>query len=253
MTEDREDVRVPQPQQTPPVPPLPRLFSEADGSAVEGAFDGDEGVGAADFRGAGERSLHGGARRVAESWEDEDPQDELSGLLDPDSQGVRGARPASRTAAAAWCAASAPDRSRSRSRRGYGSRRGAPLTIRMWPSTGSSIDVISCLLIVRTTARPRTSQSGNRAATTRAHPRRVAPRVTTSSTIVMRRGGCASTFAHRIVFSWSDGPGRSAPLRTKALFGTAVCRTSSGRTPAHSRRAARHHRSGVLARRRPCS
>lgn len=97
MTEDREDVRVPQPQQTPPVPPLPRLFSEADGSAVEGTFDDGEGVGGADFRAVGERPLHGGARRAAEAWEDDGaPQDELSSLLDPDSQGVRGARPASR-------------------------------------------------------------------------------------------------------------------------------------------------------------
>ena len=97
MTEDREGVRVPQPEQAPPVPQLPRLFSEADGSAVEGAFDGDEGVGAADIRGAGERPLHGGARRVSESWDDDvAPQDELSSLLDPDTQGVRGARPASR-------------------------------------------------------------------------------------------------------------------------------------------------------------
>jgi transposase InsO family protein len=93
MTENREDLRAAQPE-TPCVPQLPRLFSEADGSAVEGAFGGGEGVGAADARDAGERPLHGGARRVPEPWDN--TEDELSCLLDPDAEGVRGARPASR-------------------------------------------------------------------------------------------------------------------------------------------------------------
>lgn len=39
MTENREDRPLP-PQHPAPVPPLPRLFSEADACAVEGAFDG---------------------------------------------------------------------------------------------------------------------------------------------------------------------------------------------------------------------
>lgn len=90
MTEEREDVRVPQSPGSTALP-LPRLFSDAPVSAVEGAFGGAEGVGEADERSADERPLHGGARRVEPL--DDDP---LAGLLDPGSPVVRGARPASR-------------------------------------------------------------------------------------------------------------------------------------------------------------
>ena len=60
MTENREDPRAEQPE-TASVPQFPRLFSEADGSAVEGAFDEAEGVGEAGDRAAdafGERDRH---------------------------------------------------------------------------------------------------------------------------------------------------------------------------------------------------
>src|SRR5512138_2204610 len=94
MTENREELRAQAPE-TPCVPQLPRLFSEADASAVEGAFDGAEGVGGADERGEVERPLHGGARRPGSA--DRDPDHEaLSTLLDTDWPGVRGASPATR-------------------------------------------------------------------------------------------------------------------------------------------------------------
>src|SRR5690606_4671646 len=94
MTENREDLRADRPE-TPCVPQLPRLFSEADASAVEGAFDGAEGVGGADERGEVERPLHGGARRPASADHDRDHA-ALSTLLDTDWPGVRGASPATR-------------------------------------------------------------------------------------------------------------------------------------------------------------
>lgn len=94
MTENREDLRAAQPE-TPSVPQLPRLFSEADASAVEGAFDEAEGVGEADDRGAVERPLHGGARRPRSADHDDD-HEALSTLLDPEWPGVRGASPATR-------------------------------------------------------------------------------------------------------------------------------------------------------------
>ena len=93
MTQEGEDVRV---RQYPGSPDLraPRLFSDAEVSAVEGAGGGAEGVGEADDRDTGARPLHGGARRPVSSGEDD--TDALSTLLDPDWPGVRGASPATR-------------------------------------------------------------------------------------------------------------------------------------------------------------
>lgn len=90
MTEEREDVRVPQ-SDIPPTAALPRLFSDAPVSAVAGAFGGGDGVGGADDGAAGERPRHGGARHP-----DPEEGDPLSGLLDRTSRGVRGASPATR-------------------------------------------------------------------------------------------------------------------------------------------------------------
>lgn len=94
MTENREDRPLP-PQHPAPVPPLPRLFSEADASAVEGAFDEAGGGGEADAEGVVERPLHGGAPRPPSADHDAD-HESLSTLLDPDWPGVRGASPATR-------------------------------------------------------------------------------------------------------------------------------------------------------------
>src|SRR5688572_10201461 len=90
MTQEGEDVRVREYPQSP-VAQFPRLFSDAETSAVEGAFAGDEGVGEAASRGTGEGPFHGGADFPAAA-----AGEVLRGLLDPASPGVRGARPASR-------------------------------------------------------------------------------------------------------------------------------------------------------------
>ena len=101
MTFEAEDFPVrPMPQSSPP--PIPRLFGDTEMSAVEGAGGGAEGVGGADDRSADDRPLHGGAphglRHIAPS---DDASDGLSGLLDRDTPGVRGERPASRDELAA--------------------------------------------------------------------------------------------------------------------------------------------------------
>ncbi len=84
---------------TPDGQALPRLFGEAEGCAGDGAGGGVEGVGAADDRDPGAGPIPGGAR-----WGGGGPHPDagpLGGLLDPDSPGVRGARPASRDELAA--------------------------------------------------------------------------------------------------------------------------------------------------------
>ena len=74
--------------QPSPVPDrLPRLFSDAGISAVQGAGGGVEGVGEADERDTGARPLHGGARPVGAG---------IADWLDRDRLGVRGEPPASR-------------------------------------------------------------------------------------------------------------------------------------------------------------
>jgi transposase InsO family protein len=90
MTENREEVR----PEFGESPVLPRLFGDAPLSAGEGAFDEAGGVGEADDEGEVERPVPGGARR-RDADRDED-HDALSGLLDPEWPGVRGASPASR-------------------------------------------------------------------------------------------------------------------------------------------------------------
>src|SRR5262249_57894344 len=81
MTEG-EDVRVPQyPQQSA----MPRLFSDAESLAGEGAGSGDDGVGVADDGGTRASGLPGGARPRADAG-----SDAFGSLLDGDL-GVRGA------------------------------------------------------------------------------------------------------------------------------------------------------------------
>lgn len=92
-TPEGEDVRVPQYPGSADAQ-LPRLFSEAEGSAGEGPGGGDEGVGEADDRGTGARPLPGGARLGGGEAPHEGAQ--ADSLLDKDCLGVRGARPASR-------------------------------------------------------------------------------------------------------------------------------------------------------------
>ena len=89
MTADPEDRPVSH-TPDPVTPALPRLFSEAEDSAVEGAGGGVEGVGEADDRDTGARPLHGGAHRASP------PSGDGFRLLDPDCLGVRGQPPASR-------------------------------------------------------------------------------------------------------------------------------------------------------------
>src|SRR6185295_889558 len=93
MTEERENVRLPQHAQPAAGHEIPRLFGDADDGAVGGAGGGDEGVGEADVRGTGDRTFHGGARRGPAVPGDDDG---VANWLDPESPGVRGARPASR-------------------------------------------------------------------------------------------------------------------------------------------------------------
>jgi transposase InsO family protein len=92
MTEEREDVQVPQHLLPAAGADLPRLFADAEEFAVGGAVGGDEGVGEADDRGTVDRPFHGGARRGDADHDDND----LASWLDPEVAGVRGARPASR-------------------------------------------------------------------------------------------------------------------------------------------------------------
>src|SRR6476646_7803980 len=93
MTHEGEDVRVPQ-QLSSPVPDLPRLFGDAEESAVGGAGGGGEGVGEADERDTGASPFHGGARPGDDHVAALDS--DLEGLLDGSEAGVHGARPASR-------------------------------------------------------------------------------------------------------------------------------------------------------------
>ena len=93
MTREGEDVRGREYPGSEEVP-LPRLFGDAGMSAGEGPGGGDEGVGAADDRGTGARSLPGGARPGEEVPERSGAG--LGELLDGDL-GVRGAEPASRS------------------------------------------------------------------------------------------------------------------------------------------------------------
>jgi transposase InsO family protein len=92
MTEEREDVRVPQYPLPAAGAEIPRLFGDAPLAAVGGAVGGDEGVGEADDGGTGDRPSHGGARRGGVATDDDD----LATWLDPEAPGVRGAPPASR-------------------------------------------------------------------------------------------------------------------------------------------------------------
>jgi transposase InsO family protein len=94
MTLFEEDVPVPQ-SGDEKTPRLPRLFGEAEAGAVVGHGGGDEGVGEADERGTGAMANHGGAIPGAGGIEVEGG--DLSGLLDREMLGVRGATPASRS------------------------------------------------------------------------------------------------------------------------------------------------------------
>lgn len=82
--------------QVPGAGSLPRLFSDADGSAVQGAGGGDDGVGEADDGGTGARPLHGGARGGASVG-----AEGLGGWVDRGHPGARGQAPASRDELAA--------------------------------------------------------------------------------------------------------------------------------------------------------
>lgn len=93
MTPEGEDVRVPQYPGSQD-PQLPRLFSDAEASAVDGAGGGDEGVGEADDRGAVASPVHGGARPGGVP--EESGGFGAAGLLDREQLGVRGQPPASR-------------------------------------------------------------------------------------------------------------------------------------------------------------
>src|SRR5262245_65891174 len=88
MTPEGEDVRVPQYPQQPQEPALPRLFSDAEDLAGEGAGVGDDGVGAADDGVTGASALPGGAHPRSDV-DDALGNDELGALLD-DDLGVRG-------------------------------------------------------------------------------------------------------------------------------------------------------------------
>ncbi len=88
-----EEDRPVRPQSVPQSRPLPRLFGDEEISAVEGAGGGGERVGEADERATGARPLHGGAREGGRPRSDDSL---LGGLLDRDTVGVRGERPASR-------------------------------------------------------------------------------------------------------------------------------------------------------------
>jgi transposase InsO family protein len=88
MTADAQDPLSPQPT-FPNQPPLPRLFGDADPSAVQGAGGGVEGVGEADDRDTVARPLHGGSRPSPSA------RQALSDFVDADWPGVRGQAPAS--------------------------------------------------------------------------------------------------------------------------------------------------------------
>ena len=70
MTPEGEDVRTTDGLRAADLK-LPRLFGEAPVSAVGGAVDGGEGVGAADDRAAGERPFHGGGAAGLDRGDDE--------------------------------------------------------------------------------------------------------------------------------------------------------------------------------------
>lgn len=91
--------------------------------------------------------------------------------------------------------------------------------------------MLSGPLIVRTTASARILACGNRSASSQAQPSKVEPRVTTSSTIVMSRGGADGCEVHRMDAACCSGVGRSAPLLSRALLATAAWRSSMQATP----------------------
>ena len=98
--------------QVPGAGSLPRLFSDADGSAVQGAGGGDDGVGEADDGGTGARPLHGGARGGASVG-----AEGLGGWVDRGHPGARGQAPASRDELAALILRYRDEQAARRSRR----------------------------------------------------------------------------------------------------------------------------------------